>query len=88
MKITATVSFNKDLSRIKDRQLAIRIERIIRKLEAAQSLTEISGIKKMTGSANAYRLRIGDYRLGFFLINEAIQLTIFAHRKDIYSSFP
>jgi mRNA interferase RelE/StbE len=88
MKVTATTSFNKDISSITDAQLARRIESIIRKLEAAQTLTEISGIKKMAGAQNAYRIRIGDYRLGFFLISKTIQLTIFAHRKEIYKNFP
>ena len=88
MKVVSTVSFNKDVARIKDKRVAGRIESVLKKLESVKSLSEVAGVKKMAGAQNAYRIRIGDYRLGFYLIHETIQLTIFANRKDIYGNFP
>ena len=88
MIVVATKSFNKDISKIRDKKTAKSIESVIRKIEQAQSITEITNVKKMEGVSNAFRIRIGNYRLGFYLFDETIQLTVFAHRKDIYKIFP
>lgn len=88
MIITATKSFNKDISRLRDKKIARKVEEIISHLEKAKTITEISNVKKMEGAHNAYRIRIGDYRLGLYLIAGSVHLTIFAHRKDIYKVFP
>lgn len=43
----------------------------------------------MKGHAGFYRIRIGDYRVGFELVNNnEILLILVAHRKDIYKRFP
>jgi mRNA interferase RelE/StbE len=52
------------------------------------SKEEIMRFKRMKGSTNAYRIRIGNYRLGFYYIEGAVILTRFLHRKDIYKYFP
>ena len=88
MLVLTTSSFIKDLRRIRDRKLADRIEKIIKSLEAAKTLQQVSSVKKIKGSSNAFRIRIGDYRLGFYLVDNAIKLTAFASRKEIYSYFP
>ena len=88
MLVFTTTSFNKDISKIRDKKIALRIEQAIKNLEQASSVTEITSVKKLAGHTNAYRIRIGDYRLGFFLVNKNAHLTVFAHRKDIYRSFP
>ncbi|MBI3775003.1 MAG: type II toxin-antitoxin system RelE/ParE family toxin [Gammaproteobacteria bacterium] len=56
---------------------------------AAESLTENpfpSGVRKLVGTDNIYRVRTGDYRLvyrveGELLIVEVIRV---GHRKDVY----
>lgn len=88
MVVISTKSFSKDISKIRDKKLAQKIIDVIQRLELANSLSEIQHLKKMIGSPNAYRIRIGDYRLGFYLINNTIQLTVFANRKEIYKYFP
>lgn len=88
MIVVATKSFSKDISKIRDKKLAHKIDEAIQKLEQANSLSEIQQLKKMAGSPNAYRIRIGDYRLGFYFINDTIQLTVFANRKEVYKYFP
>ncbi len=88
MVVVATKSFSKDISKIRDKKLIGKIENAIRNIEKVRTIMEISGIKKMEGSTNAYRVRIGDYRLGFYLLNETVQLTVFANRRDIYKLFP
>ncbi len=88
MLVVSTPSFNKDISKIKDSALARRVEHIIRALQSAHHLSEIKGIKKLSGAADAYRIRVADYRIGFTHHDQTIRLVIFAHRKDIYRFFP
>jgi mRNA interferase RelE/StbE len=88
MLVVATKSFNKDILSIKDKKLLKKIEGTIQKIEAAKTFSEIQNLKKMIGAVNAYRIRIGDYRLGFYFINGVVQLTVFASRKEIYKYFP
>ncbi|WAC09541.1 type II toxin-antitoxin system RelE family toxin [Dyadobacter pollutisoli] len=60
---------------------------LIQSLEDADSLSEVSQIKKLKGFSNAYRIRIGDYRVGIFVENDVIEFARIAHRKDIYNIF-
>lgn len=45
-------------------------------------------MKKLAGQTGAYRLRIGDYRLGFYWEGEKLTLARVLHRKEIYRFFP
>ena len=82
-------SFDKSLEKISDKSLFPRIERAIINLEKAKSLADIPNLKKLVGFKEYYRVRIGDYRLGFEkLSNTTIRLIIIANRKDIYKLFP
>jgi len=80
--------FSKDLLKIKDSTLKKDIVEIIVLLENSESIQNISNIKKMKGHSEAYRIRIGKYRLGFFFDGEVIELARFAKREDIYKLFP
>ncbi|OFX43534.1 MAG: plasmid stabilization protein [Bacteroidetes bacterium GWA2_30_7] len=88
MLVLSKKSFNKDLKKINDKKLAQRILEVIESLKNADSIDKVLNIKKLKGSTNAYRIKIGDFRLGFFLKENTIELTIFEHRKDIYKKFP
>ena len=57
-------------------------------LEQADTLAEVAHMKKLKGHSNHYRVRIGDYRLGFSVINDTVCLVRFLPRKDIYKYFP
>jgi mRNA interferase RelE/StbE len=82
-------SFVKSLDRIDNPIILRRLEGIIIYIESAKSLTEIPNIKKLTGFPNYFRIRFGDYRLGFESIDiNNIRFIIIAHRKDIYRPFP
>ena len=39
-------------------------------------------------SASAYRLRLGDYRVGIFLVEGVVEFARVVHRRDIYKVFP
>jgi mRNA interferase RelE/StbE len=82
-------SFEKSLAKIKDTTILSRIERIIIKAENSNLINYIPNTKKLIGFSDYFRIKIGDYRLGFERIdNETIRFIIISHRKDIYRRFP
>lgn len=81
-------SFNKSLGKVKDPTIFTKIEKLILELESANSISEVSGVKKLTGFKSYYRIRLGVYRVGFEKIGDKIRLIIVANRKDIYDIFP
>jgi len=89
MKIEFDKSFEKSLDKIKNKSLYPKIEKIIIQCEVSKSLSEIPNIKKLTGYRTYYRIRMGEYRLGFEMINkDTIRFILIADRKDIFKSFP
>jgi len=89
MKVSFDQSFQKSISKLKNKQVAQRIIKLIDQLEKAEKLTEISNVKKLKGFQNYYRIRIGDYRLVLEQVEkEWILLIVIAHRKDIYDRLP
>ena len=88
MKIVINKSFEKDISKINDKKLLYSIADCIDDIKEKSKLSEIVNCKKLRGSKNCYRIRIGDYRLGFVFENNSIELVRFLARSKIYSIFP
>ena len=86
MKVEYRRSFEKDLSKIRDRSLLERIREIIEEVENAESLAAVSNIKKLKSEGNYYRIRVGDYRIGI-ANRETVVFIRFLHRKEIYKYF-
>jgi mRNA interferase RelE/StbE len=88
VKVEFRESFAKDLKGVKDRGLLKRVREIIEALEKADSLADISNLKKLKGGGNYFRLRIGDYRIGIALEADTVVFVRLLNRKDIYKYFP
>lgn len=89
MKLEIRRSFTRDIEKIRNQSLLNRIERKIAEMEAADAITEVSGVKKLTSSSgNDYRIRIGDYRLGVTVEGDLAILVAFGSRGNIYRRFP
>ena len=88
MEIEATPAFIRDLKRVRHRRLQQRITRKIEELDAASTLSDVTGVQPMTGWANRYRIRIGDYRLGIALEGGVVVLVRLGPRRDFYRYFP
>ena len=88
MTVEYLKQFSKDLLKVKDESLKGDLFSIIIVLKNAETLNELSNVKKLKGYQNAYRIRIGKFRLGFYFDGEVIELARFAKREDIYKLFP
>lgn len=87
MKVEIRDSFIKDIKKT-TRENKQKIEEVFHEFKAVNTLTELKNVKKLKGRKHFYRIRIGDYRLGFAFENDTIILLHFLHRKDIYRFFP
>jgi mRNA interferase RelE/StbE len=81
-------SFAKDLQDVRDGRLLRRLREIIDSVEATSSLAEIPNLKKLRGTSNHFRIRVGEYRVGLALEDDTIVFVRFLNRRDIYRYFP
>ena len=88
MKVEFLKKFSKDLDGVKSKSVKESVIRVIELMERVDTLQKIPNIKRLKGHKKAYRVRVGDYRLGFFFENSTVLLARFLHRKDIYRIFP
>jgi mRNA interferase RelE/StbE len=88
MKVEFLKKFSKDLDALDSKTIKSNLRSLIELVEESSSIEDIPNIKKLKGHKSAYRIRVGDYRLGFFFENGIIQMARFIHRKDIYKEFP
>ena len=88
MTVTFSKAFKKDLLKLKDASLKLKIKKTVLQLESQSSLEKISNCKRLKGHPSAYRIRIGKYRLGFYFKESQVQLARFIKREDIYKLFP
>mgnify|MGYP001584655735 CR=1 FL=1 len=80
--------FLKDINSINDKRLKKTVEEIIINLENAKNLSAISNLKKLKGYKYSYRIKVGDFRMGFNFEDSIIILVRLLNRKDIYRYFP
>jgi mRNA interferase RelE/StbE len=88
VKLVFLEIFGDDLKKISDTKVKRSIKKAILKIESALSLGDVSGWKKLKGEKSAYRLRVGVYRIGFYLEKDTVIFARILHRKDIYRLFP
>jgi mRNA interferase RelE/StbE len=88
MNVLFDESFQRDLKKIKERPVLEKIRRAIEGLEAAETLDVVAGLKKLEGAKDRFRVRIGDYRIGFKLTGASVVFLRVLNRKDFYRFFP
>ena len=88
MKVEFKNSFAKDLRKLRDQDLLGRIKATIETIEAANSLDEVSNLKKIKGNDFYFRIRFGDYRIGLFLQDDTLLFVRVLHRREFYRYFP
>ncbi|HLU85857.1 MAG TPA: type II toxin-antitoxin system RelE/ParE family toxin [Vicingaceae bacterium] len=88
MNVIYTKTITKDVRKIKDKKLVDKLTAIIQQLKTTSSLEEVQQLKKLKGHPAAYRIRVGDYRLGFYYEENTVILARIVKRSDIYKLFP
>jgi len=88
VKVAFRASFQRDLENVSDKSFLERVRQTIEEVEQANDLTQVRNLKKLRGSGNYYRIRLGDYRFGLLLEADALVFVRFLHRKDVYRYFP
>ena len=88
MKLLYSSHFERDLRKVADASAKVQIAEALAILKSVTKPSEIPGLKKMEGARNAFRVKAGEYRLGFYLSGDTISLARCVNRKDIYKSFP
>lgn len=81
-------SFGRDLKKIREANVLIQIREAIENVESANTLLDVQGLEKMSGSSGYYRIRIGNYRIGLTVDGEDVEFVRCLHRRDIYRYFP
>jgi len=88
MNVAFKNSFVKDLRKVQDRALGMRVKAVIESIEQASTLQEIANLKQLKSAMSYYRIRVGDYRIGLRVDGETVTLIRFLHRKEVYRYFP
>ena len=88
MQIEFLSKFSKDINNISQKTVKTNLHKLIQLIEVEKDLTHIPNLKKLVGHKTAYRIRIGDYRVGFFYEYKTVIFARIVHRKDIYKIFP
>jgi len=81
-RVVLSSSAEKELFRLSNQAVA----RIFPKIEALAGNPRPPGCKKLRGSSNAWRIRIGDYRVIYAIDDDAAQVDVrrIAHRSEVY----
>jgi mRNA interferase RelE/StbE len=88
MQIEFLNKFSKDIDNISIKSVKANLSKLIQLIESEENLNNVPHLKKLAGHKSAYRVRIGDYRVGFFYENHKVIFARVIHRKDIYKVFP
>jgi mRNA interferase RelE/StbE len=88
MELEFRDSFLKDVKRIKEAAVKKKITAVISVSRKATSLLDLKNVKKLEGSTDYYRIRVGNYRIGIKLQGKTLIFMRCLNRKDIYRYFP
>lgn len=88
MRVQLTENFIKDVERCGDQKLAAQAFKITQDIAGIDNPLQIPNFKKLKGTRNAFRIRIGDYRIGVLLEADIVVFMRCLPRKDIYRVFP
>jgi mRNA interferase RelE/StbE len=88
MKVEFRKSFLRDVKKIKDQRMRDQIQDAIVQVESANGPSDLGDLKKLAGSKNCYRIRVGDYRLGVMIERDTLIFARCLDRREVYRHFP
>ena len=83
-------SFLRDIKKLRDKIILEKVRQIVLAVEQAETMQDISGLKKIKGTKKGiyYRIVVDDYRIGITIENGMVTFVIMDARKDVYKYFP
>ncbi len=87
MQIEFLGKFSKDIDHISQKSVKTSLAKLIQLIEQSGDLTNIPNLKKLVGHKSAFRVKIGDYRVGFFMKTEKFFLQELFIAKIFTKSF-
>ena len=88
MKVKYKKIFLKDLRRLPEK-ISEKIQKLVFvEIPDLEGIGQIRKFKKIKGYDTFYRIRVGEYRVGFMGKDNEIVFYRALHRKDIYRYFP
>ncbi|MEB3232703.1 MAG: type II toxin-antitoxin system RelE/ParE family toxin [Leptolyngbyaceae bacterium] len=89
MNVNYLPSFIRDLKTLKKSPIYSTLHSLVfQELPNYSSIEQIPNLKRLRGDDQAYRIRVGDYRIGVFVDGDTMTLARVKHRRDIYRYFP
>jgi len=88
MTVVYLQSFLRDVKKLRDRAVQRAVAAAIENVEEADSTGEIRALKRLSGQADYYRIRIGDWRIGVKIIGGTVIFVRCLNRREIYRYFP
>ena len=88
MRVEFTTRFSRDLRQIRSAEVRRQLIEKVEELEGANSLFDVAGVSRLTSTGRFYRIRIGNYRMGFSVAEDTVVLERFLPRDQIYRYFP
>ncbi|MCX8490448.1 MAG: hypothetical protein ORN54_05215 [Cyclobacteriaceae bacterium] len=89
MKVVFSKKYERQFDKLSNSKTRRQIVAAVKSIIDANRLEDIPSIKKLKGFTNAYRVRIGQFRIGLIKEpNGTILIAAFDQRKDFYDIFP
>ncbi len=88
MKTEFNRYFLKDLDKLPIADLKLAVAAVILEVEEANTIAAVGNVKKLKGYKTAYRIRVGDFRIGLVVAGGIAEFVRVVSRKDIYKLFP
>jgi mRNA-degrading endonuclease RelE of RelBE toxin-antitoxin system len=89
MKVKISKRFVKDMQKITDQRMLIKIRQVLIEADTLQALSEFSNLTEMSGYPHFYRIKFDyRYRIGIYFDGETIEFLRVGNREDFYKRFP
>ncbi len=81
-------AFERDTKKIKDKKILAKVADAIEQVQSSGNYRDIKNIKKLKGTENCHRIRVGEYRIGIIMEGDTVEFIRFLPRKNVYDQFP
>jgi mRNA-degrading endonuclease RelE of RelBE toxin-antitoxin system len=89
MKYQISNRFKKDLAKISDQKILVKVRKCLEAVGVSNYLSEIPNLEALRGFSGYYRIKFDySYRIGIFWDGETMQILKVESREGFYKNFP